>query len=94
MTIDECLAEVDDDKRNELERLRRIIKQVAPAAEDCISYAISAFRMKKILVGFGATLKHCAFYLFSGSIVGAHMDELKRFDISKGTILFLFKEFN
>jgi uncharacterized protein YdhG (YjbR/CyaY superfamily) len=39
-------------------------------------------------VGFGATAKHCAFYLMSGSSVEAHKDELKDYDTSKGAIRF------
>jgi len=42
-----------------------------------------------MLVGFGATAKHCAFYLMSSSTVEAHKkDELKDYDTSKGTIRF------
>jgi len=39
-------------------------------------------------VAFGATEKHCAFYLMSSSTVEAHKDELKDYDTSKGTIRF------
>lgn len=41
-----------------------------------------------MLVGFGATAKHCAFYLMSGTVVEAHKDELADYDTSKGTIRF------
>jgi uncharacterized protein YdhG (YjbR/CyaY superfamily) len=41
-----------------------------------------------MLVGFGATAKHCAFYLMSSTTVEAHKDELKDYDTSKGTIRF------
>ncbi len=36
-TIDEYLATASDDKRVALERLRKLIKSVAPKAEECIS---------------------------------------------------------
>ena len=87
-TIDEYLAALSDDKRAALERLRRTIRAAAPKAEECISYQIPAYRQNGMLVGFGATPRHCAFYLMSSSTVEHHKDELKDYDISKGTIRF------
>ena len=87
-TMDEYLAALSDHKRAALERLRKTIRAAAPKAEECISYQIPAFRQNGMLVGFGATAKHCAFYLMSSSTVEAHKDELKDYDTSKGTIHF------
>ena len=88
-TIDEYLAALSDEKRAALEKLRNTIKAVAPKAEECISYQLPAFRLDaKLLVAFGATANHCAFYAMSSSIVEAHKDELKDYDTSKGTIRF------
>ena len=87
-TIDEYLASVSEDQRAALEKLRKTIKSVAPTAEECISYQICAFRQNGMLVGFGATAKHCAFYLMSASTVAAFQDDLKDYDTSKGTIRF------
>jgi uncharacterized protein YdhG (YjbR/CyaY superfamily) len=87
-TIDEYLASLSNEKRAALEKLRRAIRSAAPRAEECISYQIPAFRLGgRLLVAFGAAAKHCAFY--PGSFpVEAHMDELKAYDTSKGTIRF------
>jgi uncharacterized protein YdhG (YjbR/CyaY superfamily) len=87
-TIDEYLAALSDDKRAVLEKLRKTIRAAAPKAEECISYQIAAYRQDGMLVGFGATANHCAFYLMSSSIVEAHKEELKDYDTSKGTIRF------
>lgn len=88
-TIDEYLAALSEDKRAALEKLRKTIKAAAPGAEECISYQLPAFRLDgKVLLGFGATSKHCALYLMSGSTVEAHKDELAGYDTSKGTIRF------
>ena len=88
-TIDEYLAALSEGNRAALEKLRKSIKAAAPKAEECINYGLAAFRLhEKKLVGFGATTKHCAFYLMSGSTVDAHKDELKGYDTSKGTIRF------
>ena len=87
-SIDEYLAALSDDKRAALEKLRKAIRAAAPAAEECISYGIAAFRLNGMLVGLGATAKHCALYLMSSSIADNFKDELKDFDTSKGTIRF------
>ncbi|MBC7967864.1 MAG: DUF1801 domain-containing protein [Fuerstia sp.] len=87
-TIDEYLAALSDEKRVALEKLRKTIRTAAPTAEECISYGIPAFRLHGMLVGFGATAKHCAFYLMSSTTVDAYADELNTFDTSKWTIRF------
>jgi uncharacterized protein YdhG (YjbR/CyaY superfamily) len=86
-TIDEYLAALSREKRAALEKLRRTIKSAAPRAEECISYQIPAFRLDgRMLVWFGASANHCAFY--PGAVVEAHKDELKDYTTSKGTIRF------
>jgi len=87
-TIDEYLAALSDDKRAALEKLRKTIRAAAPKAEEIISYSLPAFRQNGMLVAFGATANHCAFYLMSGSTVAAFKNELKNYDTSKGTIRF------
>jgi uncharacterized protein YdhG (YjbR/CyaY superfamily) len=87
-THDEYLAALSDDKQAALETLRKTIRAAAPKAEECISYQIAAFRQNGMLVGFGATAKHCAFYLMSASTVEAYKVELEGYDTSKGTIRF------
>jgi uncharacterized protein YdhG (YjbR/CyaY superfamily) len=88
-TIDEYLAGVrDDDKRAALEKLRQMIHAAAPKATECISYRIPTFRQNGMLVGFGATRNHCAFYLLSSTMVERFKNELEAYDTSKGTIRF------
>ena len=83
------LAALSADKRAALEKLRSTIRAAAPAAEECISYRLPAFRLNgKPLVAFGASANHCAFYPMSSSIVAAHKRRLGRFETSKGTIRF------
>jgi len=85
--IDEYLAAVSDDKRAALQKLRKDIQAAAPKAEECISYQLPAFRLDgRFLVAFGAAAKHCAFY--PGGLVEDYKDELKAYDLSKGTIRF------
>jgi len=76
-TIDEYLAALRDDKRAALEKLRKTIRTVAPKAEECISYQLPAFRLDgRMLVAFGATANHRAFYPMSSSTVEAHFEAI------------------
>jgi len=87
-TIDEYLAPLSNDKRAALQKLRRDIKSAAPKAEECISYGVPTFRLNgRMLVSFGAAAKHCAFYPGALPLV-TYKDELKGYDMSKGTIRF------
>ncbi len=86
-TIAEYLATVRADQRAALQKLRKAIRTAAPKAEECIGYGVPAFRLDgKFLVALGAGAKHCAFY--PGSTVEDFTDELKEYELSKGTIRF------
>lgn len=88
-TVDEYLALVEAEQRAALEKLRQLIKSIAPEAVECISYRLPTFRLHgKHLVAFGAAKKHCAFYLMSSATVAAHQHDLEKYDTSKGTIRF------
>lgn len=87
-SIDAYLANVEPDKRAALETLRGQIRAAVPEAEECISYGIPAFRLKKIVCGFAAMKKHCGFYVFDDRGLDAFRDALRDFDTSKGTVRF------
>jgi uncharacterized protein YdhG (YjbR/CyaY superfamily) len=87
-TVDEYLAALKPDQRAALERLRKQIRAAAPEAEECISYRLPAFRLNGMLVAFGASATHCAFYPMSSSTVANYRDELAGYETSKGTIRF------
>ena len=86
--IDEYLARVPEPARGTLNKIRAVIRSVAPPeATEAISYGIPAFKYKGVLVWFAAFSKHCS--LFPGSsVIEAFKNELKEFSISKGTIQF------
>jgi len=88
-THDDYLASVSPDFRTALQKLREQIRRAAPKAEESIGYGICSFKLDgKSLVGYGATAKHCALFLMSGTTVADFADELADYDTSKGTIRF------
>ena len=88
-TIDDYLANVRDDQREALEKLRQMIKAAVPKAEECINYGVCAFRLDgDCVAGFGAGANHCTYYPMSGSTTHELRDELEDYETSKGSIRF------
>ena len=86
--VDDYLSRVPEESRAALEKLRRTIKSVAPAAEEVISYEIPTFKLDgRMLVSYAAFSEHCSFFPGAGPIE-AHKSELKSYQPSKGTIRF------
>jgi uncharacterized protein YdhG (YjbR/CyaY superfamily) len=88
-TVADYLAAAPKDKRAALMKLRKTIKVAAPKATESVSYGIVGFKQNgKRLVYFGYWKDHCALYGTSRAFIDAHADELKAYDLSKGTIRF------
>jgi len=88
-TIDEYLARAKPGQRAALEKLRKTIHAVAPNVEEGISYGLAGFKLNgRPLVYFGAWANHCALYPASSALTKKFRDQLKKFEISKGTIRF------
>jgi uncharacterized protein YdhG (YjbR/CyaY superfamily) len=87
-STDEYLAAVPEPARGILNKIRGVIRSVAPLeATETISYRIPAFKYKGVLVWFAAFSNHCS--LFPGSsVIEAFKNDLKGFSTSKGTIQF------
>src|SRR5579859_4745825 len=87
--IDEYLAGVPQPARGTLQKIRAAIRSaVPPEATEAISYRIPTFKYKGSLVAFAAFLHHCSLFPMSYAVIGAFKNELKAFEVSKGTIRF------
>lgn len=88
-TIDDYLAAVEPDKRAALQRLRKTIRTILPDAEECISYAMPAFRLGgRIVAGFAATKGGCSYFPFSGRTLDTMAGELRRYERTKSSLHF------
>ena len=86
-SVDEYLAGLDQEwARASLTRLRELVREEAPDAQECISYGMPGYKWHGMLVYFAAFKNHCSF--FPGGHVGQFSDELSGFKTSKGTIQF------
>jgi uncharacterized protein YdhG (YjbR/CyaY superfamily) len=88
-SVDEYLAGVPKPARGTLKRMRAVIRAAAPpGVTESISYGMPVFKYKKgSLVWFAAFSDHCSLFPTS-SVIREFKDELKGFQISKGTIRF------
>ena len=86
-SVDEYLAGVSDDaKRAELERIRRIIRALAPEAVETISYAMPAYKIDgRYFLGYAATKANCSLYVGHAPL-DVLADELAPYKLWKGTI--------
>jgi uncharacterized protein YdhG (YjbR/CyaY superfamily) len=88
-TIDQYLDGLDAENRAALQKVRRAIHAAAPAAEECVSYGMPAFRLDgQLIAGFRAAAKHCSYHPMSGATVAALRAELAAYDTGPGTIRF------
>jgi len=87
--IDEYLADVPEPARGTLQKIRAAIRSaVPPEAAEAITYRIPTFKYNGALVAFAAFSHHCSFFPMSYAVIGAFKNELKAFEVSKGTIRF------
>lgn len=70
-----------------LQKIRRVIKEAVPEAEETINYQIPTFKLKGNLVHFAAFKNHIGFYPGSEAIA-IFSDELSAYSVSKGTVRF------
>jgi len=88
-TIDDYLAGVEREKRAVLQKLRQTILSILPDAEECISYAMPAFRFDgRVVAGFAATKSGCSYFPFSGRTLGTLASELAKYDQTKSALHF------
>ena len=85
--IDDYLAGVERGKREELERIRGLAKEIVPDAEETISYKMPTLTYKgKAFLGFDAHANHIGIYPYSGKVIPMLKDELRAYAVSKGAI--------
>jgi uncharacterized protein YdhG (YjbR/CyaY superfamily) len=88
-SVDQYLAGVPEPARSTLNKIRSTIRSAVPSeATEAISYGIPTIKYKGSLVAFAAFSKHCSLFPMSYAVMATLKDQLKRFEVSKGTIRF------
>lgn len=87
--MDDYLSELQPEQKAALERVRCVVGDLAPDAEEGTSYGVPAFiQAGRPLLGFSASKQHLSIYPFSPAAIDTVRDRLDGFDVAKGTIRF------
>lgn len=87
-TIDEYQNAFPEDIRQRMQEIRLVIREVAPEAEEVISYQIPAFKIgKAFLIYYSAYAKHISLSSpWSEALLNEFKTELKGLKVSKSAI--------
>jgi len=87
------LAALDPKRRAALERLRKIVLDVAPRAEEGMSYGMPAFKLDGHgIAAFAAFRDHLSFFPMSGTALDLVKDDVRGFRTSKSTLQFTLEK--
>ena len=90
--IDEYLDKIDPQRRAELERIRALVKQLVPDAEEAMSYSMPTLKYKnRALVYFTASKNHMSFMPSSWAIEELK-DKLKGYKTTEHAIQFTLEK--
>jgi uncharacterized protein YdhG (YjbR/CyaY superfamily) len=86
-TIDEYIAGFPPEVQEILQKIRMIVREAAPDAEEKISYQMPTFYLHGNLVHFAAFKNHIGFYPVPSGIE-AFKEELSKYEGGKGSVQF------
>ena len=90
-TVNEYLDGLDPAPREIMDRVRAIVKQRVPEAEECLSYGVPSFRLKKVFFHYSTFKAHLGIY---PPLPKDHplRKTLAPYANDKGNLKFLFKD--
>ena len=86
-TVDQYIAQCPPEVQPILNKLRALIKEIVPEAQEKISYQMPGFYLHGYLVWFGVHAHHIGFYPTAEGMA-AFKDELSGYKTSKGAVQF------
>jgi len=87
--VDDYLGGLGASERAAFEHIRQLAMDLAPDAEEGMSYGMAALKYRKRpLLAFLAAKHHLSIFPFSPPVVDAVRDQLTAYELSKGTIRF------
>lgn len=87
-TVDEYLKRLPVDQRKALQKLRELIKENAPKAEEVISYHMPGYKYHGHLLFFAAFKNHLSLFAVNRNIMKQFEKELEPFSKTTSTIHF------
>lgn len=90
-TVDQYIASALPEIQPKLKQIRKIIQEVAPDAEEKLSYGMPYYGYKGRLAYFAFAKKHLGLYIVP-PVVDDHKEELKKYVTSTSTVQFPLDE--
>ena len=88
-SVDEYIALQPEAMRPKLERLRAAIKKAVPDAVEGIGYRMPGYKLHgKPMLYFACFKEHYSLFAASGTFFAALEDELRGYELRKGTVRF------
>jgi uncharacterized protein YdhG (YjbR/CyaY superfamily) len=86
--VDDYISGFPKETQKLLAEVRTTIKEVAPKAEEVISYMMPGYKLNGMLVWFAGFKNHIGFYPRGSSAIKAFEKELAGYKTSKGAVQF------
>lgn len=91
--IDDYLETLDPPRRETLEQVRRVLRELLPEGEEGLSYGVPVMRVGgRPVAGFSAAAKHLTYLPHSGTITSELAEDLVGYATSKGAFKFAVGE--
>src|SRR5947209_20012011 len=88
-SVDEYIAAQPEAVRSKLEQVRALIRRAVPEAVEGIAYRMPGYKLRgKPLLYFAAFRNHYSLFAASGTFFSTLQEELKGYELRKGTIHF------
>ena len=88
-SVDEYLADQPEPVRAKLEQVRAVIRKAVPEAVEGVAYRMPGYKLQgKPLLYFAAFRNHYSLFAASGTFFAAISDELRGYEVRKGTVHF------
>lgn len=87
-SVDDYIGREPKVVQEKLRQFRAIVKEIAPMAEERISYGMPGYFYKGALVYFGGFKNHVSLFGTASGVIKKFAKELDGYKMSKGTIQF------
>src|SRR5881392_1627859 len=88
-SVDEYIAAQREEMRPKLQQVRAVIRRAVPEALEGIAYGMPGYKLHgRPMLYFAGFKEHYSLFVASGTFFAALEDELKDYELRKGTVHF------
>ena len=92
-SVTDYLASQPVEARSTLRKVRAAIRKALPKAEETLSYKIPTYKLGgKVVIYFAGWKQHYSIYPATRTLVAALKDDLRPYEVAKGTIRFPYDQ--